>query len=101
MKPKKEVIPKVFQQTPVVQKIIASGPLGTMSYPLHKGLKCQVIPGLIESEQQVTVDLDKEVFDKMSKYKQKFVKSMWGTTASGINRMVEGVNEVDGTLRFR
>lgn len=94
IKPKPRSISRVFQQTPVVQKIVASGPLGVLSYPIHHGLTCQVVDGHVPTEKKLVVDLDKDAFDKMSKYKQKFVKSMWGTTASGLNRMIEGVSEV-------
>lgn len=48
----------------------------------------------METEKKIVVGLDEEVFGRMSRYRQKFVKSMWGTTASGLSRIIEGVSEV-------
>jgi ribosomal protein L6P/L9E len=89
---------KGFQQTPIVQRIVAKGPLGELSFPIHQGLKWEIKPGQVECEQQLSLEIDKKVFEKLSKYDQKFVRSMWGTTASGLNRIVEGVSEVEGRL---
>lgn len=85
--------PSSFRQTPIVERIIAKGPLGELSFPIHKGLKWSIAPGQIQSEKQITVDIDKSLYDSMTKYNQKFVKSMWGTTSSSLNRIVEGVAE--------
>lgn len=87
-----------FEQTPIVQRIIAKGPLGELSFPIHKGLCWSMKPGQIPTEKLFEVELDRPVFDKMNKYNQKFVRSMWGTTSSILNRMVEGVSEVRYSL---
>lgn len=84
---------KNFRQTPIVEQLVAKGQLGQLSFPIHKGLKWALKPGHIESEQWLTVELDRELYDQMTKHNQKYVKAMWGTTASGLNRIVEGVSE--------
>lgn len=89
---------KGFQQTPIVQRIVAKGPLGELSFPIYQGLKWEIKPGQVECEQQLSLEIDKEVYETLSKYDQKFVKSMWGTTASGLNRIVEGVSEVKKSI---
>lgn len=83
-----------FQQTPIIQRVIAKGPLGELSFPIHKGLRWSMKPGQVSTEKLFEVELDRPVFDQMNKYNQKFVRSMWGTTSSILSRMVEGVSEV-------
>lgn len=86
--------PSSFQQTPIIERILARGPLGELSFPIHHGLKWSIKEGHIEAERQIVVEIDKQIYDSMTKYNQKFVKAMWGTTASGLNRIIEGVGEV-------
>ena len=91
--PAKNSISSGFKQTPIKEKLVVKGPLGELSFPIHQGLKWSVAPGHVENESQITIQLDDAIFDNLNKYNRKFVRSMWGTTTSGINRMVEGVCE--------
>lgn len=83
-----------FGKTGVGNIIRVTGPLGSMGLPLHHGLKLTVGPGLVQDERLLRIEVDQESFDRMSKYSQKFVRAMWGTTTSLLRRHVEGVTEV-------
>ena len=84
----------VFGQTPVVKQVHISGPLGSLTFPIHKGLAVSLTESPVENEKLLNVGLDTKVLESMPPKCRSFVKSMWGTTASIIRQHVEGVLEV-------
>ncbi len=82
-----------FNRTPIVQYLTAEGPLGKLSFPIHQGLQWSIKPGHIPSESLLSFSLDQDKIKSLTKYQKKFVKAMWGTTASTMNRIVEGVTD--------
>ena len=83
-----------FGQTPVHKIVKVSGPLGSLTFPIHYGLDVLIEPGTVEGEQVIRVLLQSELVNSFSKYCQSFVHSMWGTTATILRNNVEGVSEV-------
>lgn len=73
-----------------------SGPNGSLTVPVHHGLRITKEAGSVEGEVLLKVGLDSEAIAKLSKHCRKFVQAMWGTTASILRNHVEGVSEVDG-----
>ena len=83
-----------FGQTAAVQAVRVSGPLGSSDFPIVRGLTVSLEQGAVPGEKVLRVDVDSKELGRMSKYCQKFVKSMWGTTNSVLRQNVEGVLEV-------
>ncbi len=89
-----------FGQTAAYKAITMSGPLGTAEFPIHKGIRVAIGPGPSPDERSIAVSIDEDALSRMSKYCQKFVKSMWGTTTSLIRQRMEGVVDVGRSRRF-
>lgn len=83
-----------YHTTKMDRQVTLQGPLGEYKFGIFHGLDLQVLPGHNQGEQIVNVQLNKEVFSQLSSAKQKFVKSMWGTTAGILSRQADGVLEV-------
>jgi ribosomal protein L6P/L9E len=90
-----------FGRTAVSNIVRVTGPLGSLDFPIHRGLKVSLEAGVISDENVLKVTVDDMEFSKMSKYCKKFVKAMWGTTTSTLRQYVEGVNEVSGVTAHR
>lgn len=91
---------EAFNKTAISQMAVVKGPLGIQQFPIHRGLVCQTDqPGLLPGERSIRVSLAPGILKDLSKYKAKFVKSMWGTTTSILRQMVEGVSEVRSEIR--
>ncbi|KGG51272.1 hypothetical protein DI09_3p340 [Mitosporidium daphniae] len=104
---------KTFKRTEYATLVRMDGPLGAVSFPIVKGLvvshklNTNSDPTLAasadtlstdssrEQELFVSLDLDRSLSgQKVTKYQEKFVKSMWGTTQKLLSNFAIGITEV-------
>lgn len=90
--------PRTYGVTPIFENVVLRGPLGELSFPIHQGLLVKESPSDIEGERILRVELDDDLFPRLHKQGRKFVRSMWGTTASLLRQNVHGVSEVPPVL---
>lgn len=89
-----------FGTTHIEQLIQVRGPLGVADIPFYHGLVLRAESGLLSEEKILRVDLNHTAIEAMSKYRKKFVRSMWGTTNSLLRQTIEGVIEVEFGLKL-
>lgn len=78
-----------FKTTPIKSSIKIKGPLGELAFPLHEGLLIEESP----DSSCLNVKIDQQVFSSIRKPCQKFIKGMWGTTATNVRNCIKGVND--------
>jgi len=83
-----------FRETQKDRIVTLTGPLGISQVELHYGLELKIVPGSIAEEKLVQIDYVEPACLNLSKYKRKFVRSMWGTTTSLLRQKLEGISEV-------
>lgn len=96
--PKATAKPTAYGVTPIVENVVLRGPLGELAFPIHQGLLVKESPSDIEGERILRVELDNDLFPRLDKQERKFVRSMWGTTASLLRQNAHGVSEVHAIL---
>ena len=81
------------------------GPLGKAKVPIIHGLKLEGVPSADRpkndaEELQLKLQLDETNRPIMTKYHEKFVQAMWGTTNALLRNTIAGVTEVRPIASF-
>lgn len=83
-----------FDRTVFDRVVKLSGPKGTLSLKICRGLGIHITGGSSGDERSIQVKPEKLSYEKLDRRRKTFVDSMWGTTASLLRRNVEGVANV-------
>lgn len=86
-------IPIAHDSTPPVQTATIRGSLGSLSLPLVGGLKVESTEAKEPAETVYRLSLDRPVFEALGKNQKRFVRSMWGLSATLLSNMAVGVSE--------
>lgn len=84
----------VFGHTRIAQCVQVSGKLGSLQFPVHRGLTVNVSDSAVSGEKILNVSMDEAVCARFPKRCRKFVRGMWGTTAAVLRQHIEGVTDV-------
>ena len=79
--------------TPFMQQIAIEGPLGRQEFKLADGLLLSKIDSKEPENSTFVISVDQPKFTHYNRYQQKFIKSMWGLTATLLSNMALGVKE--------
>lgn len=82
-----------FNRTPRQHNIIIKGPKEELKFPLYYGLQLDICKGKASKESSLSLSMNNEILYSLSKHQKKFVKSMWGTTQSFLENIIDGVFE--------
>ena len=104
---------KTFKRTEYATLVSMDGPLGSASFPVIRGLvvthksnptldsnaidnaDASSVASSSEQELSIALNLDSSFIGyKLTKYQEKFVKSMWGTTQKLLSNLAIGITEV-------
>lgn len=85
--------PTVYGHTRIEKEVQVSGPLGTLKFPIHRGLEATLSEGRVSGEMQINISLNDSFIDRIHKRGNQFIRAMWGTTAAILRQHVEGVTE--------
>lgn len=110
---------KTFKRTEYATLLKMEGPLGNVSFPIVRGLLLNPkykkdldtnplegstsTPIMSCSQQELLVSLDPERDNyeyKLTKYQEKFIQAMWGTTQSLLSNFAVGITEVRYNKHF-
>lgn len=82
-----------FNTTPIINRLIFSGPLGKLSHPIHFGFVINIQKGKISNENNLILSIDDNANLTFTRYQKKFILSMWGTSNAIIRNIIKGVCE--------
>ena len=80
------------KRIPMDRMVSIHGPLGTRQFPLAQGMKLLEVPSKETGQTTLSVSLPDNM-DGLNKYQQRFLHSLWGTTASALRSCATGVSE--------
>ena len=102
------VIRPYMKKFPPRFQLSLHGPLGTVSVPLYEGFSLREEPlqystsvlentskNIVLPNRKCFVTLDMEAYKNMPKFQKEFTEQIWGTTASHIRNLLQGVTEVN------
>lgn len=81
-------------KTRIIADVKVTGPLGTLSFPIHQGLSAKFTAGKQDGEVRLNFERDEDFYNMVTKNQQKFINSMWGTTTAHMSNMIAGVTQV-------